>query len=116
MLHIKARAVGDVAVADLKGPLVAGLGLETLRSQIQQLVAAQRLKIVLNAKEVSVIDSSGVGDLVGSFSLVKKSGGSLKIAGPSTIVKEVLRIARLPTIIEIYDTEEAALKSFEPSE
>src|SRR5262245_10284967 len=116
MLHIKSRAVGEVTVLELKGTLVAGLGLETRRSQIEQLVAAQRLKIVLNAKEVSVIDSSGVGDLVGSFSLVKKGGGSLKIAGPSQIMREVLRIARLPTIIEIHDTEEAALKSFEPSE
>jgi anti-sigma B factor antagonist len=112
MLRINARNVGDVTVLDLSGTLVAGLGLETLRSRIEQLIAAQRLKIVLNAKEVSVIDSSGVGDLVGSFSLVKKAGGTLKIANPTKIVREVLRIARLPTIIEIHDTEEAALSSF----
>ena len=69
---------------------------------------------MLNAQEVSVIDSSGVGDLVASFSLVKKAGGSLKVAGPSQFVRDVLRIARIPTMIEVYDTEEAALKSFTP--
>ena len=112
MLRIKSRSVGEVTVLDLEGTLALGLGLESLRSNIEQLVAAQRLNIVLIAKDVSVIDSSGVGDLVGSFSLVKKGGGSLKIASPSKIVREVLHIARLPKIIEIYDTEEAALNSF----
>jgi len=114
MLRIKSRNVGEITVLDLSGTLALGMGLESLRSFIEQLVADQRLNVVLNAKEVSVIDSSGVGDLVGSFSLIKKSGGSLKIASPTKFVRDVLRIARLPTIIEIYETEEAALKSFAP--
>jgi anti-sigma B factor antagonist len=114
MLHIKSRNVGDITVLELSGTLVLGMGLDSLRSRIEKLVAEQRLSIVLNAKDVSVIDSSGVGDLVGSFSMIKKNGGTLKIASPTNIVREVLRIARLPTLIEIYETEEAALKSFAP--
>jgi anti-sigma B factor antagonist len=112
MLHIKSRNVGEITVLELSGTLVLGMGLDSLRFRIEQLVADHRMKIVLNAKDVSVIDSSGVGDLVSSFSLIKKNGGALKIASPSKIVREVLRIARLPTIIEIYETEEAALNSF----
>jgi anti-sigma B factor antagonist len=92
--------------------MVAGLGLESLRPRIEQLVAEKRLNVVLNAKDVSVIDSSGVGELVACFSLLKKNQGTLKIASPSKIVLEVLRIARLPTIIEIHDNEEAAAKAF----
>ena len=116
MLQINSRSVGEVTVLDLSGTLLTGLGLELLRPRIEQLVAEQRLNIVLNAMDVSVIDSRGVGDLVASFSLVKRSGGALKVASPSKIVGDVLRIARLPTIIEIYDTEEAALNSFAPRE
>src|SRR5262245_8600388 len=112
MLEIKTRAVDEVTVLDLSGNLVSGLGLESLRPRIDQLVAEQRLNVLLNAKEVSVIDSAGVGDLVASFTLLKKRGGSLKVASPSKIVREVLQIARLPTIIGVYDTEEEALKSF----
>jgi anti-sigma B factor antagonist len=112
MLDIKTRDVGGITVLDLSGTLVAGLGLESLRQRIGQLVAEQRLNVVLNAQGVSVIDSSGVGDLVGSFSTLKKSGGSLKLASPTKFVRDVLQIARIPTIIEVYDTEEAALKAF----
>jgi anti-sigma B factor antagonist len=112
MLYVKSRNVGEITVLELSGTLALGMGLESLRSHIEQLVTARRLNIVLDAKEVSIIDSSGVGEVVGSFSLIKKSGGSLKIASPTKIVREVLRIARLPSIIEIYETEEAAVQSF----
>ena len=112
MLYVKSRNVGEITVLELSGTLALGMGLESLRSRIEQLVTARRLNIVLDAKEVSIIDSSGVGEVVGSFSLIKKSGGSLKIASPTKIVREVLRIARLPSIIEIYETEEAAVQSF----
>jgi anti-sigma B factor antagonist len=114
MLEIKTKDIGEITVLDLTGALLLGRGAASLSHQVQQLIARQRLKIVLNAKEVSVIDSSGVGDLVASYSLVKKIGGTLKIANPTKFVADVLRIARLPTIIEVYETEEAALNSFSP--
>src|SRR4051812_17265696 len=109
MLEIKTRNVGDVTVLDLSGSLLVGMGLEQLRPRIEQLAAEQQLKVVLNAKDVSVIDSAGVGDLVASYSLLKRRGGSLKITNPSKMVREVLRIARIPTLIEVFDTEEEAV-------
>src|SRR5262245_32824430 len=112
MLDINTRNVGEITVLDLNGCLSAGLGLERLRPRIEELVAQRRLNVVLNAKEVSVIDSSGMGELVASFSLIKKNGGSLKVANPSQIVRDVLQIARLPKIIEVHDTVEAAVKAF----
>jgi anti-sigma B factor antagonist len=112
MLEIKTRKVGEVTVLDLSGSLLVGLGLEMLRPRIEQLVAEQQLNVVLNAKEVSVIDSAGVGDLVASYSLLKRSGGSLKVANPSKLVRDVLRIARIPTLIEVFDTVDEAVGAF----
>lgn len=113
MLDIKTRDAGGITVLDLQGCLVTGLGLESLRPRIQQLVDAKRVNVVLNASGVSTIDSSGVGELVASFSSLKRNGGSLKIATPSKFVREVLQITRLPTIIEVHETVEAALAAFE---
>src|SRR6478609_7397651 len=112
MLDIKTRKAGEVTVLDLSGSLLVGMGLEMLRPRIEQLVAEQQLNVVLNAKDVSVIDSAGVGDLVASYSLLKKSGGSLKIANPGKLVREVLRIARIPTLIEVFDTVDEAVGAF----
>lgn len=112
MLDIKAREAGDVTILDLNGSLVSGLGLEQLRPRVDQLVAAKKANVVLNMHGVSVIDSAGVGDVVGCFSTLKRNGGTLKILNPSAFVQDILRITRLPTIIEVHGTEEAALKSF----
>ena len=112
MLEINTRDVSGITVLDLKGSLVAGLGLEALAQRFKQLVAEGRVNVVANLKDVSVIDSRGVGDLVASFSSLKKIGGSLKLACPGKFVREVLEITRIATIIQTYDTEEAALKAF----
>jgi anti-sigma B factor antagonist len=112
MLDIKVRDAGQITILDLTGSLVSGLGLEQLRPRIDQLVAEKKVNIVLNMHGVSVIDSAGVGELVGCFSTLKRSGGTLKILRPSPFVQDILRITRLPTIIEVHDTEEATLKSF----
>ena len=112
MLEIKIRDASGITVLDLDGCLLSGLGLDALRLRIKELVAEKRLNVVLNAKDVSVIDSSGIGELVASFSSIKKNGGSLKVANPNKLVREVLQIARLPTIIEVHDSVDAALQSF----
>ena len=112
MLDIKARDAGQITILDLTGSLVSGLGLEQLRPRIDQLVAEKKVNFVLNMHGVSVIDSAGVGELVGCFSTLKRSGGTMKILNPSPFVQDILRITKLPTIIEVHTTEEAALKSF----
>src|SRR5262245_18126820 len=109
MLEIKRREIGAVTVLDLNGSLMLGRGSDGLSRHVKQLVDEQRLNIVANLQQLSVIDSAGVGDLVVCFSLVKQAGGSLKLAGPTQFVRAVLRIARIPTIIEVHDTEQAAL-------
>src|SRR3569832_175595 len=98
MLDIKTREIGEVTVLGLSGSLVSGLGLERLRPCIEQLAAAERLNVVLNAEHVSVIDSAGIGEVVAAYSLLKKKGGSLKLASPSKLVRDVLKIARIPTL------------------
>jgi anti-sigma B factor antagonist len=112
MLHINERDVGGVTVLNLDGSMVGTSGLDPLSHRIKELVAEQRLHVVVNAASISVIDSSDVGDLVGSFTMLKKAGGSLKVAEPKKMVREVLRIARIPTIIEVFDTEDEAVKAF----
>jgi anti-sigma B factor antagonist len=112
MLGIGTRDASGITVLDLKGSLVAGIGVEAFAQLFKQIVAEQRTKVLLNLKDVSVIDSRGVGELVASFSSLKRAGGSLKIANPSKFVREVLQITRIGTIIDVFDTEEAALQAF----
>jgi anti-sigma B factor antagonist len=63
-------------------------------------------------KDVSYMDSSGVGELVSSFTSVSNRGGKLKLLNLSTKVHDLLQITQLLRVFEIFDNEKEAVNSF----
>jgi anti-sigma B factor antagonist len=112
MLSIDVREKDGIAVVDVSGRLVLGPEGQDLLQRVKQLIAERRLKILVNFAGLTFIDSCGVGELVASLSSVKKNGGVMKLAGPTALVRDVLRVVRVPTIIDVYDSESEALTSF----
>jgi anti-sigma B factor antagonist len=58
------------------------------------------------------MSSAGLREMVRVLKRVKRTGGDLRIANPSDRVKEVLELAGLDTIFEIYPTQVEAVGSF----
>jgi anti-sigma B factor antagonist len=112
-LKISTREVGKVAILDVHGRIVLGDELGELRAAVRNLVAQDKKKILLNLAEVDYIDSSGVGELVGSFTTVRNSGGELKLMNLSQKVHDVLHVTKLYTVFDIKDDEFTAVKSFD---
>lgn len=110
--QIDSRDVSGVTVLDLDGRLVMGHETQALGDRVHQLVAEKKTRILLNIKNVSYIDSAGVGELVACLTTARKNGGALKFASPSSFVSDVLRAVRLTNVLEPYNTEEEALASF----
>jgi anti-sigma B factor antagonist len=104
------RKSGEVSIIDLEGRLVAGD--QALRAAIDDLLADGKRKILVNMVGVAAIDSSGVGDLVGSKKLVEKSGAKLKLLIGQGKVRHVLDAMLLLPVFETFDDETAAVASF----
>ena len=109
---MSSRQVGEVTVVDLEGRITLGEASHALRDELRHLISKNRKKILLNFAEVSFIDSSGVGQLVAGFTTVSNQGGQLKLLNLSKRVKEVLHMARIASVFEIYDDEAAAIVTF----
>ena len=109
---LNSRQVGDVTVIDVAGRITLGEGSSALRDAIRDLVAKGGKKILLNLGEVNYIDSSGIGELVSSFTTVSNSGGALKLLNLTKRVKDLLQITKLYTVFEVFDDEASALRSF----
>jgi len=109
---INSRQVGDVTVLDCAGRITLGEGSSALRDGIRDLVGKGNKKILLNLAEISYIDSSGIGELVSSFTTVSNSGGALKLLNLTKRVQDLLQITKLYTVFEVLDDEAAALRSF----
>ena len=109
-MNIHTRIVGDFHILDIDGKIILGKETMAVRNTIKDLLHNGVKKIVLNLGEVNYIDSSGVGELVSSFTTVAKEGGELKLLNLTTRVHEILAITRLLTVFQVYDNEQAAVR------
>ncbi len=111
-LKLSTRQVGDVTVVDAVGRITLGEGSSALRDTIRDLAAKGQKKILLNLAEVSYIDSSGIGELVSSFTSVTNQGGQLKLLGLTKRVRDLLQITKLYTVFDVHEDEAHAIRGF----
>ena len=111
-LNITERQAGDVTILDLNGKVTIGEGSVALRSAIRRLLGEGKNKILLNLGSVGYVDSSGIGELVSSFTAVNKEGGTLKLLKLTQKIQDLLAITKLLTVFDVFDDEESALSSF----
>ena len=112
-LHIVQRAASGVVIYELHGRLVLDDGDEVLRDRVASLIKDGPLALLVDLRNVSYIDSAGVGVLVEAYLRFVRRGGQLKVLMPSEHVRRVLHITRLDTVLEIFDDEPTALRTFD---
>jgi anti-sigma B factor antagonist len=110
-LVVNPRRLDDVVILDLSGRITMGEGTVVLRDRIQKLLSAGDRKFLLNVADVDYIDSSGLGELVTSFTTVRNHGGELKLLNLTRRVQDLLQITKLLTVFESFDSEAEALKT-----
>jgi anti-sigma B factor antagonist len=108
------RDIGSITVVDISGRITLGEGSALLRGLVRQLLEHGRKNIVLNLSDVNYIDSSGIGELVSSFTAVKKEGGELKLLNLTKKVHDLLLITKLFTVFDVHTDEQKAITSFRP--
>jgi anti-sigma B factor antagonist len=111
-LNIKERQAGDVTILDLEGKITIGEGSVSLRSAIRRLMEEGKKKILLNLAGVGYVDSSGIGELVSSFTTINREGGQLKLLNLTQKIQDLLAITKLLTVFDTYEDEASALNSF----
>src|SRR6478736_8306404 len=111
-ITISERQAGDVTILDLNGKVTIGEGSVALRNAIRRLLGEGKNKILLNLGGVGYIDSSGIGELVSSYTAVNKEGGTLKLLKLTQKIQDLLAITKLLTVFDVFDEESEALSSF----
>jgi len=112
-LNINERQAGDVTVLDLSGKITIGEGSVALRTAIRRLLEEGKKRILLNLSGVSYVDSSGIGELVSSYTAIgKEDGGQLKLLNLTQKIQDLLTITKLLTVFDVYDNEAEALNSY----
>jgi anti-sigma B factor antagonist len=111
-LTAKTRQVGNVAIVDLSGKVTLGENTGILRDELRSLLAQGKKHIVLNMKDVSYVDSAGLGELVGAYTTATNQGGAVKLLHLQGKMRDLMQITKLHTIFPAYEDEQAAVNSF----
>jgi anti-sigma B factor antagonist len=109
-LNIAERLAGDVTVLDMNGKITIGEGSVALRTAVRRML--EEGKILLNLAGVGYIDSSGIGELVSSYTAINKDGGQLKLLNLTQKLQDLLTITKLLTVFDVYESESEALSSY----
>jgi anti-sigma B factor antagonist len=111
--EITQRLAGDVVILDLEGQMtLTGDEEPLLLGHIRRIVQDGRRQVLLNLAHVSYVDSTGIGEIVGVYTRVVRLGGMLKLCGVSVRIQELLETTNLAIIIETFQGEDDALRSF----
>lgn len=111
-MKIEKRKVGDVLILDLKGKILIGDGIDEVRDAINSIIQEKETKVLLNFAEVPYLDSTGLGEVVRSYTSIKKEGGLVKIVNLTNKVKDLLSVTKLLTVFDTFEDEEKAVASF----
>jgi anti-sigma B factor antagonist len=114
-LRMTNSEVNGVSVVELDGRIVLGEESTSFREKLKSLIAEGKKKIVLNMADIEYIDSAGLGTLVAAHLSAKTQGASVRLCHLGNKFHEVLQMTRLLTIFDVYDTEAAAVSSFQSS-
>ena len=111
-MKISRRQVDGVTILDLQGKITLGAGELELRRAVEEALNGGARGILLNLRGVTTIDSSGVGELVSSYTTALKHGVKLKLVGMPSKVTDILQITQLITVFEVHEDEASAVASF----
>ncbi|HKE05568.1 MAG TPA: STAS domain-containing protein [Blastocatellia bacterium] len=111
-MTITERKSGDVTILDVEGKILLGEGDVQLKRKIDELIERNETKLLLNLANVPYMDSGGLGEIVRSYTTVKRAGGDLKLLNATKRISDLLTITKLITVFEVHDDEAAAVKSY----
>jgi len=116
-LQCKVRQQGNVSILDLQGQFSLAMRQEKggevpILEKVRGLMDSGNTRVVINLAGVSLLDSAGIGQLIGALTSARTRGGQIKLLKPSSDVRKVLELTQLTRVFEIHDDEERAVQAF----
>lgn len=71
------------------------------------------VNLVFDFTNLTFMDSSGIGVVIGRYKLIRSMGGKVTIVSPARNVSKLLSMSGINKIIEIFDDVDSALNSLQ---
>jgi anti-sigma B factor antagonist len=112
-MEYKLKLEKGVTVITLKGKVIGGPDASELTRQLHSLIDEGKKQFVVDLSGVELMNSSGLGMLIGGLTTVRNAGGDLKLANASAKILSLFTVTKLSKVFTHYDTVTQAVKSFQ---
>ena len=97
-----------LGILELRGRLLMGNDSRQVEWSVGEWIDAGVKSVIFDLSGLNMIDSTGVGIIVMCHARLEKAGGSMRIAGASGIIKEILHMTHVDRIVKFFPTAEEA--------
>jgi len=104
---------GDFIVIELEGDVVGGPDAGKLNNLVHDLVSQKKIKIIIDLAHVKLMNSSGLGILIGVLTTVRHAGGDLVLVNITNRIENLLTITKLKSVFKTFGSVEEAKASFQ---
>lgn len=110
-LNVGVYVKKDILILRLKGEL-DDVSVSDLRTRISNYIDSYKINhLVLNLAELTFLDSSGIGFVIGRYHQLRKRNGDITISNVNSKIERIIYISGLAKICKIRENEEAVLIS-----
>lgn len=106
------KQVDDVLVIEIEGEIMGGADSESFRNIIYEAIEEDKVFIVVDLKNATWMNSSGLGMLISGLTTLRSSGGDLRLTNLSEKVRRPLEITKLESVFLTYNSVEEAVMSY----
>ncbi len=110
-LQLRVKTVDGATVVEVAGEIDLHWAPQ-LRAALIEASAAEKPCVVVDLGEVSFLDSTGIGVLVGALKRAREKGGALGFCGVKGRVRRVFEVTGLVSALPIFESCDAALEAF----
>ena len=112
-MEFKTREINNIVIYDINWEFeviedIPILLHEDVKSQLNK----GKRHFLFNLKDVSFLESLGLGEIVGCLISISNRGGKLKLSNLIPRIRLMLEVTGLIKVFEIFDDEEIAIKNF----
>lgn len=112
-LQVELEHQRNVLISRLKGELDHHTA-ELLRLQLDEAIQRNQVDhVVLSLRDLTFMDSSGLGVILGRYKQIKGRGGKMAVCNMNPAVRRLFELSGLFKIVHVYDNERKALNELE---
>lgn len=106
------RIEPDIHVLKLAGRLGIGSSGQELQWKVEELLAKNEKKVVMDFTDLKYLDSTGLGIVVFCAGKLSEAGGQLRVAGATPTILNLFKITRVDKVLQLDESLAKAVAGF----